>query len=273
MSPDYQLLKDIFSTAKNKFLLPSGRNKKPTISSATLLLQRQFQCAMHTMIKEKSDFSIFVADHLEKLLYAQHMAEKASNFNIWLNKMNNLDFHKRTRTFFRELHRKYRAVEMVCPIQNSSGILSRDLSETLRNWTDFYSKLYADKEMHFETLTPDDDPELDRDLTHAEFLDSIYALKNHKAPGTDHITSEDITSLIPHLLEEEQIDPEYQISSLRFIFKILSDFWFNECVPQDFKRTILRPFLKDSNESLHDPSNYRPISLLNTPMKNYEAII
>ena len=60
---------------------------------------------------------------------------------------------------------------------------------------------------------------------------------------------------------------------LKFIFKILSDFWYNECVPHDFKRTILRPFLKDSEESPNDPSNQRPISLLNTLMKIYEGII
>ena len=83
---------------------------------------------METMMREKSDFSIFVANHLEKLLNAQHVAEKVSNFNKWLDKMNDLDFHKRTRSFFFELHRKHKTVELVGPIQNNSGILSRSLS-------------------------------------------------------------------------------------------------------------------------------------------------
>ena len=273
ISLDYEHLKSVFLTAKNKFLFHAKMKKKPRISCATLLLQRQFRDAMKNMLRDKSDYSVFVAGHLEKLLHAQHRKESTFKFNKWLAKMNNLDFQKRTRSFFVELRRKYRTAELVGPIENSSGTLSRNLSETLKNWSNFYSKLYAEVPMHFEKHTPDDDPDLDQDLTLSEFLDSVYDLKSHKAPGADHITTEDIKSLIPHEDEEEQIDPDSQLSSLHFIFRMLSDFWFNECVPQDFKRTILRPFLKDHSKSIHDPSNYRPISLLNTPMKIYEAII
>ena len=254
-------------------MLRAGKRKKPNKSCSTLLLQRQFRKAIDNVMRKKSDFSIFVADHLEKLLYAQDKAEKATKFNEWIAKMNDLDFQKRTRLFFSKLHRKFKPVEQVGPSIDKLGNLSRNLSETLKNWTDFYSELYSDRKLNLVDQTPDDDPELDQDLTHKEFLDSIYALKHHKAAGADQITSEDITTLIPHVLEEDQIDPTNQISSLHFIFKILSDFWFNECVPQDFKRTILRPFLKDADKSLHNPSNYRPISLLNTLMKIYESII
>ena len=66
--------------------------------------------------------------------------------------------------------------------------------------------------------------------------------------------------------------PSQNIELLKYIFKILSDFWFNESVPRDFKRTILRPFLKN-DKSCYDPSNYRPISLLNSLMKIYEGIL
>ena len=55
--------------------------------------------------------------------------------------------------------------------------------------------------MKIHTLTPDDDPKLDKDITHSKFLDSINALKHHNAPEDDHITSEDIISLMPHVLE------------------------------------------------------------------------
>ena len=96
------------------------------------------------MMSEKSDFSIFVADHLEKLLHAQHKADKIFKFNRWIAKLNDLDFQKRTSTFFHELHLMYKAVELVGPIKNRFGILSRNLSETLENWTSFYSDLYTD---------------------------------------------------------------------------------------------------------------------------------
>ena len=151
-------------------------------------------------MREKSDFSVFVADHIEKLLYSQHKKEETSKLNKWLARMNELGFKKRTRTFFKELHRKFRVAELAGTIQNSSGILSRNLPETLKNWSDFYCKLYADIPLSFDTFTPDEDPELDRDLTHSEFLDSIYELKSYKVPGAAHITSEDLTSLVPHVL-------------------------------------------------------------------------
>ena len=90
--------------------------------------------------------------------------------------MNDLDFKKRTRTFFKELHRKFRVAELAGPIKNSSESLSRNLPETLKNWSDFYSKLYADIPSPSVIFTPDDDAELDGDLTHSKFLDSIYTL-------------------------------------------------------------------------------------------------
>ena len=106
-----------------------------------------------------------------------------------------------------------------------------------------------------------------------EFIDVIYTLKNYKSPGYDHITNEDIVAMVMEDPSNNPIPVGQTIGLLRFIFNILSDFWFNECVPRDFKRTILRPFLKDNDKPSWDPSNYRPISLLNTLMKIYEGII
>ena len=123
------------------------------------------------------------------------------------------------RTFFKELHRTFRVVEQAAPILKNSGILSRKIPETLKNWSEFYCKLYKEIPPSFDTFT-DDDLELDRDLTHPEFLDSIYALKNYQATGADQITGEDETSLIHHVLQEDHIEPEDQITSqsCRIIF-------------------------------------------------------
>ena len=85
--------------------------------------------------------------------------------------------------------------------------------------------------------------------------------------------NEDITSALLEDIEDDKVPSEQKALLLDSIFKIFSDFWFNECVPRDFKRTVLRPFLKSSDKDCCDPSNYRPISLLNTLMKVYEGII
>ena len=153
------------------------------------------------------------------------------------------------------------------------GSSSRTLAETLRNWGDFYTRPYEDTKPKGTYQTPDDDPLLDKDFTLSEFLDVIYSLKRHKAPGHDNITSEDIINLLPNDSEEDEAYPQRKTDSLLFIFKIFSDFWFNENVPHDLKRTILRPFIKDQEKSAQDPSNYRPISLINILMKIYEALI
>ena len=85
--------------------------------------------------------------------------------------------------------------------------------------------------------------------------------------------NEDIISATLEDIEDDDIPPTQKVVLLDYIFKILTDLWFQEFVPRDFKRTVLRPFLKDSKKDSSDPSNYRPISLLNTIMKIYEGII
>ena len=47
-------------------------------------------------MREKSDFSVPVADHLEKLLYAQHKEEETSKLNKWSARMKDVDFKKGT---------------------------------------------------------------------------------------------------------------------------------------------------------------------------------
>ena len=105
-------------------------------------------------MREKSDFSVFVADHLEKLLFAQHEIEEASKFNKLIARMNELDFKKRTRTFFKELHRKFSVADLEGPIKKCSRTLSKNLVEALKNWSEFYSKLYAEIRSPLTLLPP-----------------------------------------------------------------------------------------------------------------------
>ena len=74
-------------------------------------------------------------------------------------------------------------------------------------------------------------------------------------------------SLIPTESLENDNDNHHKLTTLRTIFNILDNFWFNETVPRDFKRTILSPFSKGEELEQNDPANFRPISLLNTLMK------
>ena len=89
-------------------------------------------------------------------------------------------------------------------------------------------------------------------------------LKTHRSPGYHSLTSEDFRSLISYESPDNKLDTKAKLASLRFVFEILVNFWFNETVPRDFKRTILCPFLKNEDKNHYDPENYKPISRLNT---------
>ena len=273
----YRELTDTFSAAKRSILgIRRARGPPPPPSAAMRVLQKKFSEAMLRVHKEKSDFSYFAADNLEKLVILQHKYENDRRFSTWIRKMNDLDFNNRTRAFFSKIRSRQMAEEEPSPIVDSNGILSDNLEDTLKNWTQYYRSLYTCEckpGARGVFPTPEGHEHLDRDLSLIEFVDVIYELRHYKSPGYDHIVSEDITAAIVEEVDGDHIPPCQKIILLKFIFSILSDFWFNQCVPRDLKRTILRPFLKDGDKSGSDPSNYRPISLLNTLMKIYEGII
>ena len=103
-SPDYFLLVELFLKAKRLILgVRSNSRKISSTSPAMRKIQQRFCNAISTMVREKTDFSIFIVNNLEKLLSSQYNIEKDLKFNVWLKKMNDLDFHNRTRTFFSEI--------------------------------------------------------------------------------------------------------------------------------------------------------------------------
>ena len=54
---------------------------------------------------------------------------------------------------------------------------------------------------------------------------------------------------------------------------MFSSFWKKEKSSTGLKSLSFKAFLKNKNESEHDPGNYRPISLLNTFFKVYDTLI
>ena len=270
---DYSLLVKIFTQSKRTLGVRHPNTSPTSVSPAIRLLQRRYSEAVENMQKEKSEFSYFVVDNLEKLLATQYEHEEEVRITKWLQKMNNLDFCNRTRVFFSELRKRHNVSRKACPIIDCSGKLSNSLDKTLSNWSEYYKKLYFCDDPLIGLPTPDNDPILDRDLELSEFVDAYYSLKPHKSPGYHGLTGEDFRSLIPFESPESEIDTIAKLKSLKFIFRILENYWFNESVPSDFKRTILCPFLKSDDKDHSNPVNYRPISLLNSLMKVYEGII
>ena len=133
-SPNYLTLTNVFKHAILEFM---GRNcDRPSnrfTSPATQDLQQRFCTAIVQKQRDRTDFSYFVVDNLEKLLNAQHEHEKAVKTDNWLKKLNVLDFKNRTRSFFSELRKKYNVTQRAGHITDSGGVLSNNLDTKLNN--------------------------------------------------------------------------------------------------------------------------------------------
>ena len=221
---------------------------------------------------------------LEKELYSVWTQEKQNQWVQWLRKLNILDKQRATREFYAELRHINPKSEDFGPIVNKDGVLSTSLEEALANWRDFYEKLYSStdditsmgSEKTSETdrkqsqLSIDQEGVLNRDISISEVVEAAFSLKANTAAGRDHIMSNDIIELLyTHIEDENWKNAEI----LKFIHNMLQNMWETEKVHSSFKETVLRPFLKDPDKSPTDPANYRPVSLLNIPMKLYEHVL
>ena len=171
------------------------------------------------------------------------------------------------------------------PIVNEQGKLSTTVEECLENWKIFYSKLYrkrqcgkkikterskAEKVYVQSKVSEAQEETLDKDITIEEVVEAAFTLRSNTAAGRDSIMSRDILELLDTSIPNENWK---NVEMLRFLKNMLQNMWEAEKVPASFKETVLRPFLKDTEMSPTDPSNYRPVSLLNVHMKIYEHII
>ena len=112
-----------------------------------------------------------------------------------------------------------------------------------------------------------DDPILDKPFTFEDLVLAVASLAEHIAPGADCILSNDLTLL----LHADPFDPQFTEENkyiLRYILSLLNSFWRDEKVLPVLKQTIIRPILKKLDSDPTDPSNYRPISLLNPKHSN-----
>ena len=189
--------------------------------------------------------------------------------------------------FFREIRRKQRDYEPLGVICDTQGNKANNMSEILNNWTLFYKELYSsakgsdehEVEHHassseFGSAYFDDygDDVLNSEITLGEFYDALRSLKNHKAPGIDFITNDDLKFFLQVDLESEEA-AQGRVGVLLYIFRVLQGFWVREVVPPTCKTSLVRPFLKGSIVEKDMPSRYRPVSLLNSIMKLYEAVL
>ena len=82
-SADYPLLVNLFFIAKRKNLgLRFSNSKPPPLSPKMRRIQHRFSNAIDKMILDKTNFTTFLVDQLEKLLNSQHKIEKDRKFEV-----------------------------------------------------------------------------------------------------------------------------------------------------------------------------------------------
>ena len=165
--------------------------------------------------------------------------------------------------------------------------MSTSWKECLASWKEFYSSLYKGTyksedsnskakpekrkaKVLIQTLNQEQKTELEKDIEMAEIVDAIFSLKNFTTAGSDSMLSRDLTILMD-TSDESEFSKNREI--LEFIHKMMMNMWRTEKIPKKLKESVLRPFLKGDGNDPKNPSNYRPVSLLNTLRKVYEEVI
>ena len=231
--------------------------------------------------EKESELKIFKLKLLHKRLLHQWSLERQLKFKRWLSKLNKLGYTRATRSFYAELKSKSIIPEQIRPIRNKRGVLSPSLLDCLKNWRDFYKNLYKKPEKllkldttflrKIRSITMQDINHINRDISWQEVVLAVDTLGDYSSPGADNILNRDLTILL-HEGEDGKADKD-SLVIMHYFLKMLQHFWKIEMVPGDLKQSIIKPFLKDATKDASLPQNYRPISLLNTPMKVYEQVI
>jgi hypothetical protein len=128
----------------------------------------------------------------------------------------------------------------------------KPIEESIRK---FYSNLFSKSEEseseETTNITKKEDPELDNEFDFSELNYAIKNLSKNKSAGTDTITNE----LWINLSSSHRL----------MLLDCINECWRNNKTPASWSEIVLAPIYKKGVKT--DPSNYRPISLVNTIVK------
>ncbi|MCW4343918.1 MAG: reverse transcriptase family protein [Candidatus Thiodiazotropha endolucinida] len=150
-------------------------------------------------------------------------------------------------------------------IINATDNKTKDDEIELKTFYDFFKNLNQqdgdNDETPFERPNIDltDDEELiNSSITESEILACIKSLKNNKSSSNDNIINEYIKSTVDTFL------PTY-VSLFNLIFD-------TGLIPDSWLEGIIRPIYKNKGDP-HDPSNYRPITILSCFGKLFTSVL
>lgn len=209
---------------------------------------------------QTSDITAFIESKNSMLIakkqYLDMSAEKRRNYFVGVS--NSIIKSKDSKNF-------WTSVNLYRNQKNKGNMQYGNIS--LSNWRNHFQSIFNDQEVgeNVNTINANSNehtqllvPELDSDFTMFELVLAIKKLSKNKAPGSDGIPNEIWKAL-----------------NTTVKFKLLNLFnnIFNNPnnMPDTWSEIVIVPIFKKGNPDL--PSNYRPISLLNTVTKLFTTLL
>ena len=137
---------------------------------------------------------------------------------------------------------------------NRCSLPCNDIKEA--EWIKFYKKMMPARKL-LEITMYDVTREIDCEFTIDELCAAINHTKNNKVGGPDG-TSNELFKNLP-------------AGGKLYLLAVYNNLWRHEIVPEDWYQSITAMLFKKGDRS--DPVNYRPISLLNCPLKIFTQML
>ena len=127
----------------------------------------------------------------------------------------------------------------------------------LQEWERFYYQIFPSVITEFPPLVGCSIPEIDGEFSLAEIEWSLKKCKNNKSPGEDEITYEFLKNL--------------PINWKIYINSLFNKIWNSSVIPEDWSNVLIKNLFKKGDAS--NPSNFRPIALIDCLVKIFTQII
>ena len=166
--------------------------------------------------------------------------------------------------------------------KNADGKMSSTPEENTLNWINHFQKIstlnkndksfdvdFCEEIENFVTEKDECKEELrssqpwanffNKKIEEPEIIQILQKLESNKSPGFDKFS---------YRFWKTDLR-----SSASFLLSLFHIFWEFEFIPVHLKVCLIKPLLKNDDKDVQDPNNYRPIALLNSSFKIFEAVI
>lgn len=202
--------------------------------------------------------------------YLSFQQEKSKRRLFFMNQKY-FEFGNQSSSLLAHLIHQNNASPAILKIKNADGSVCTATGEILDRFVEYYKSLYTStlqrsdcqiddnlREIHFPTLTPDQNTFLDKDISLEELTDALKDMAKGKASGPDGLPIE--------------VYCKYQDEILPSLLRMFHPSHAAGSLPDSLMEANIIILLKPDKDPM-DCSSYRPISLLNVDYKLLTKIL